>query len=154
LHSESPYSESRYPATLRTRRAQLGQRNGLFLPNNGTQAPSDRDELDGRTLGFRQVGRESSKSVLDLPGRLATRRSRGCSCTLQEGPDRGFLVIGNWRAGRAIYLRMGDLAMDSERRTRISGIVQQVAEREQQRPRAAGAAIMLTKPAPTHTSKS
>jgi hypothetical protein len=38
---------------------------------------------------------------------------------------------------------MGDLAMDSEQSTKISGIVRQLAELEQRRPRVAGTAIML-----------
>lgn len=40
-------------------------------------------------------------------------------------------------------MRLGDLAMDSELRTRISGIVRQLAEREQQRLGAAGTFVEL-----------
>jgi hypothetical protein len=67
----------------------------------------------------------------------------GCILHFAEISLSRMLAGGNLIAGVAFDLKMGDLAMDSELRTRISGIVNQLAEQEQQRLRTAGTFVEL-----------
>ena len=59
-------------------------------------------------------------------------RRTGAFRTLQESRNPGEYAIKHWHPGAAFGLRLGDLAMDSELKTKLSGIVRQLAEQEQQ----------------------